>query len=301
MRKPFYLLVFVLALSLAYATSQTGSTSTNSQTSTQSQYPTQTQSGSSSATSSTDVQSQIQNAFKNEPTLSNDNITVTVTDNEVELTGTVASDKEKHTAKKIAQSYASGRKVKEHLTVGSGSTGSNTTTPPPENTAGSIAGNASAQATSSVAETAQMPGTTPGDAFPSRQSSGSMTQTPPTATSQQPETQTAQSGNTATQASTSGDLQIQIQTALQKEPTLSGDSVNVSVSDDSIELNGTVASSKEKQTAKRIAQSYAGNRKVVDHLTVSGRGSDNMTNPPSSTIPPPDTSKPPSGMKPPGK
>jgi osmotically-inducible protein OsmY len=39
-----------------------------------------------------------------------------------------------------------------------------------------------------------------------------------------------------------------------------------------IELSGSVPTGKEKITAKRIAQSYAGNRKVVDKMTVSGRG-----------------------------
>jgi osmotically-inducible protein OsmY len=46
----------------------------------------------------------------------------------------------------------------------------------------------------------------------------------------------------------------------------------VNVTDSTIELSGTVPTGKEKQTAKRIAQSYAGNRKVIDRLTVTGRG-----------------------------
>ena len=78
---------------------------------------------------------------------------------------------------------------------------------------------------------------------------------------------------------------------------MSSDNVNVTVSDDSIDLSGTVATGKERQTARRIAQSYAGNRKVKDHITVSGKGADNMnpsdkgTNP--STNPDQDKSKPP--------
>jgi BON domain len=67
------------------------------------------------------------------------------------------------------------------------------------------------------------------------------------------------------------DLQSQIQNALSKEPTLSGDTVNVNVSQDAIEVTGSVATAREKQTATRIVQSYAGNKKVVSHLTVSGR------------------------------
>jgi hypothetical protein len=83
----------------------------------------------------------------------------------------------------------------------------------------------------------------------------------------------------STTAASSSDLQGQIQNALKNEPTLSSDTVNVNVTDSSIDLNGTVATGKEKQTAKRIAQSYAGNRKVTDHLTVSGRGNSGVTTP----------------------
>lgn len=75
----------------------------------------------------------------------------------------------------------------------------------------------------------------------------------------------------AAAAPSDSDLQSQIQNALSKEPTLSGDSVNVAVSADSIEINGSVGTAREKQTATRIVQSYAGNKKVVSHLTVSGR------------------------------
>lgn len=77
-------------------------------------------------------------------------------------------------------------------------------------------------------------------------------------------------------------LQGQIQQALQNETTLSNDKVSVNVTDTEIELTGTVATGKDKQTAKRIAQSYAGNRKVVDHLKVTGKGkssSDNVGSP----------------------
>lgn len=140
MRKPLYLLVFVLALSLAYASAQTGSSSS---VPTQSQHPTpkdptppsstgtlgsnpsttppdQPNAQGANTASTGDLQAQIQNALKNEPTLANDNINVSVTDNEIDLSGTVANGKAKLTAKRIAQSYAGNRKVKEHLTVSGG-------------------------------------------------------------------------------------------------------------------------------------------------------------------------------------
>jgi hypothetical protein len=68
-------------------------------------------------------------------------------------------------------------------------------------------------------------------------------------------------------------LQTQIQNALQNEPTLRNDNVNVNVTESTIELSGSVQSGKEKQTARRIASSFAGNRRVRDRITVSGRGS----------------------------
>jgi hypothetical protein len=67
------------------------------------------------------------------------------------------------------------------------------------------------------------------------------------------------------------ELQGQIQNALSKEPTLSGDTVNVTVSAASIEITGSVATAREKLTATRIVDSYAGNKKVISHLTVSDK------------------------------
>jgi hypothetical protein len=71
---------------------------------------------------------------------------------------------------------------------------------------------------------------------------------------------------------TDSDLQSQIQSALSKEPTLAGDSARATVSGDTIELNGTVGTNKEKITATRIVQSYAGSKKLVNKLAISGRG-----------------------------
>jgi osmotically-inducible protein OsmY len=67
-------------------------------------------------------------------------------------------------------------------------------------------------------------------------------------------------------------LKSQIDNAIQSEPTLSGANIQVMVSDSNITLMGSAPTGKEKQTAKRIAQSYAGNRRVLDNITVGGRG-----------------------------
>jgi len=73
---------------------------------------------------------------------------------------------------------------------------------------------------------------------------------------------------------TGATLRSQIETEFQKQ-NLSG--VTINVTDDTIELTGTVPTGKEKQTAKRIASSFAGNRRVVDRLTVTGLGEANRS------------------------
>jgi hypothetical protein len=78
-------------------------------------------------------------------------------------------------------------------------------------------------------------------------------------------------------------LQSQIQNALQNEPTLHNDSLSVNVTDNTIELGGAVQTGKEKQTAHRIASSFAGNRRVKDSVTVSGHGTASSS-PNSSTL-----------------
>jgi len=77
---------------------------------------------------------------------------------------------------------------------------------------------------------------------------------------------------TPDQARTAADvtLQAQIQSALGHDPTLSHDSVRVSVLSDSIELTGSVGTSRERLTATRLAMSFAGSRRVISRITVGG-------------------------------
>jgi osmotically-inducible protein OsmY len=65
------------------------------------------------------------------------------------------------------------------------------------------------------------------------------------------------------------DLAGQIETAIRDDPTLANDQISVTVTDTDILLSGTVRSGKEKETARRIAESFAINRKVVDKVKVS--------------------------------
>jgi hypothetical protein len=176
-------------------------------------------------------------------------------------------------------------------TAGSGSPAGQET---PANNAGSIYGN-------STSGNQQAPGQSN---VPSSQPLPGTTQSTPAATGTQPPMKpgsaTDASGGGVAGAAGSGtgqaqvaetpsplanppvsdsELQAQIQNALSKEPTLSGDSVRASVAEDSIEMSGNVATPREKLTASRIVQSYAGNKKVVSHITIGARSGANPTTP----------------------
>lgn len=287
MKKNVYLLAFVLAFAIGLAVSQNAPTSSTNTASPPPQTnpagtdqpPStgmQTGSGNQSATSTGDAQNQIQNAMKNDQRLQHDNIMVSVSGNEVDLTGEVATKEEKDAATKIANRYAGSYRVKNHLQVRSAASGPSSNASPgltstsPDNKLGSIAGNASANANG------QTPGSTTGGV-----AGATTVQNTPAV------------GNSENGLS-SGGLQSQIQNALKNEPTLINNNLNVSVSDDQIDLAGTVATAKEKLTAERIAESYAGNRKVKDRVTISGRSHD-----PQNSASNPDQSKSNSASQPP--
>jgi hypothetical protein len=128
------------------------------------------------------------------------------------------------------------------------------------------------------------------------------------ASSSTAQTPDAENSNSGISTMSDSDLQSQIQNALSKEPTLSGDSPHVNVSGDTVELAGNVATNKEKITATRIVQSYTGSKKLVNKLTISPRNeksSPASTENPGSTAnpannnPEPNKGTPPSGSKPP--
>ena len=71
----------------------------------------------------------------------------------------------------------------------------------------------------------------------------------------------------------SNTLRTQLESALTQDESLVGSKVNVAVDDNEINLAGTVPGSREKLAAERIARSFAGNRKVVNKLTVGAQAS----------------------------
>jgi hypothetical protein len=62
------------------------------------------------------------------------------------------------------------------------------------------------------------------------------------------------------------EVQQQIQQGLNSEPALRNSNVEVNVDENSVILTGTVDSEQQHDLALRIAQSYAGDRKIVDKI-----------------------------------
>ena len=58
-------------------------------------------------------------------------------------------------------------------------------------------------------------------------------------------------------------LREQIQKALGSVPALSKSQLDVQVADSQIELSGSVPTARDKETARRVAQSYGNNRQVI--------------------------------------
>jgi osmotically-inducible protein OsmY len=65
------------------------------------------------------------------------------------------------------------------------------------------------------------------------------------------------------------DVQKNIQSALQTDPSLAGSKVNSRVSDQGVELTGTVPSQDAKDAAEKIAKANSGGLPVKNHIKVS--------------------------------
>jgi hypothetical protein len=62
--------------------------------------------------------------------------------------------------------------------------------------------------------------------------------------------------------------QQQIQDKIKSEPALTNTNVGVKANDKSVTLTGTVDSKRQHDLALRIAQSYAGYRRIVDRIKI---------------------------------
>jgi osmotically-inducible protein OsmY len=258
MRRAWTVIAIALALTIPYAVAQ------------QSGAQAATQSGVTDATLQSNVQGKLATdaAFKS--------VVVSVRSGVVDLTGTVPSEPDQKRAKEMASQVPGVKNVTDHLSIGEVGAGAASTagTAVPQtaqsetskNTAGSIAGNAGAI------------GATTGDTKPTNQAvttqsaaennAGMSTQD---ASAQKQNLTNSANGLGMTPDVDSNTLRSQIDSALKSDPTLGNAQLNVDVNATQITLSGSVPSGKEKQTAVRIAQSYAGNRRVSDKVTLAGK------------------------------
>ena len=72
--------------------------------------------------------------------------------------------------------------------------------------------------------------------------------------------------DTKAPAPSSRELQQNIEQALAKAPELASNDIQVLVEKDAVTLTGTVDNTDQRTLALRIAQSYAGERQVIDKL-----------------------------------
>jgi BON domain-containing protein len=70
------------------------------------------------------------------------------------------------------------------------------------------------------------------------------------------------------QGLSSAQVQQQIQQSLNSEPALANTNVGVKTDESAVVLTGTVDSEKQHDLAVRIAQSFAGDRQVVDKIKI---------------------------------
>ena len=290
--------------------------------------PDQTQSTGNSAATAPDndaLAQQVQQKLSTEPALKN--VQVEAKKGTVTLSGSVASKADRKHAEELAKSVPGVKKVHAKLKVSpnaAGTTSGAAETPAPS-AAGSEAGNTSAQA--GVQQGNQEPGSMTGSARAETQQQGMESpsaqagansqaqQSPGTAQTEPGQTQPGMTqqgvqtpNNQMGTAQSATQIQSEIQNALQQQGTLSGSNIQTNVTDTDVELTGTVATPDQKQTAERIAGSYAGSRRVVNHITVTslngqtgtpggpatttqpqtmpGQGSVNPQMPPRQTAPP---------------
>jgi hypothetical protein len=67
------------------------------------------------------------------------------------------------------------------------------------------------------------------------------------------------------------EIQQQIQDKLNSEPVLKNNQLSAQVTDDEVVVSGTADSNAERDVALRIAESYAGERPVVNKVEIKGK------------------------------
>lgn len=214
------------------------------------------------------LQSEVKDKLAADPAFSQ--IQAAVNNGKVTLDGTVNSKADKKKVKEAVKSIAGVRGIKEHLTV----SGKDMNNAPKSSSAAGPGGMAFMGAQDAAQGNASQ--NTAGSIAGDSQTSAN----PSSAAPQQSAPESGGIGQTGTTPAVAGsngsNLQKQIETSIKNDPTLTDSSVTVNVSENAVDLTGTVASNKAKMNAERIAQSYAQNRKVNDNLQVTGAGNSDL-------------------------
>jgi osmotically-inducible protein OsmY len=266
--KHVYKLAFILVIGAGFALAQAGAGSPStpptfpSQQQPAAQAPGQMgQTSTSAAQASTKALSDIQSALRKQMPASADNVTVSLTDdNKVQLTGTVNSDSEKAQIEQVAHSAAPDVDIVNKLEVSSSpsSMPPASTTQPPDSSKPPVlrfvayqqSGSAGQGSNGSQDTQSPQSPTNPTNSSPGAGANGGV-------------------GQTAETSANGSDVQDKIQKAIQQDSSLASSNINVNVSNNKVELTGTVSSKDQEKTAKQIAQSNAGGMKVVSHLKVA--------------------------------
>ena len=110
--KGLWLAVFLITAALFAVGQSPASSSSNAMDNTAAPAPPSPQSNDNAG-----LQSRINDALRNEPTLNASHVVANVTDSGIELTGSVGSIKDKQTAERIASSFDGNRKLTDNIGV----------------------------------------------------------------------------------------------------------------------------------------------------------------------------------------
>ena len=116
---------------------------------------------------------------------------------------------------------------------------------------------------SSSPQTDQQPSTAPSQSKPD---------TLPSTDQKKPDDASKMPQSDAAPTASTGDVQSNIQSAIQKDPTLATANVTVNVTGKTVELSGTVPNKDAKDTAERLAKDNANGMKIKNHLKVASAG-----------------------------
>jgi hypothetical protein len=94
--------------------------------------------------------------------------------------------------------------------------------------------------------------------------------TAPASTNAQQPTPETEKGTMSNLGTDVDAVRQRIENALASEPSLKGTAFTLNVSDDTIEISGVANNGRERTAARRIVQSFSGNLRVKDRMTVAG-------------------------------